>query len=164
MEHEHIIHTLEPVFDRRSRVLVLGSMPSPKSRENGFYYGNPQNRFWRALAGALNRETPLSVPEKREFLLSERIALWDVLFECDICGAADSSIKNPVPNDLSLITGGADIRAVFTTGRRAYELYSRFQREKTGLEAIPLPSPSPANARTGMNELINAFGVIKKYL
>lgn len=125
----HIVHTIPPVYDARSRVLILGTMPSPKSREQGFYYGHPQNRFWRALAAALDEPAPQTVPEKRALALRRGIALWDVLASCDIEGASDASIQNPVANDLTPILAAADIRAVFTTGRRA---------------ARPLPNPHPA--------------------
>lgn len=106
---EHIIHSIEPVFDAESRVLILGTMPSPKSWEVQFYYGHPQNRFWRVLAAVLGEEVPQSVPEKKAMLLRHQIALWDVLAECEITGASDSSIRNPVANDLSVILDHAPV-------------------------------------------------------
>ena len=144
---EHIIHSIEPVFDTESRVLILGTMPSPKSREVQFYYGHPQNRFWRVLAAVLGEEVPQSVPEKKAMLLRHRIALWDVLAECEITGASDSSIRNPVANPIEELLQKAEIRAVFTTGARAAALYRRYCQPRTGREALPLPSPSPANCR-----------------
>ena len=128
---EHIIHSIEPVFDAESRVLILGTMPSPKSREVQFYYGHPQNRFWRVLAAVLGEELPQSVPEKKAMLLRHRIALWDVLAECEITGASDSSIRNPVANDLSVILDHAPVQAVFTTGATAWKLYTRLQKPHT---------------------------------
>ena len=130
---EHIIHSIEPVFDAESRVLILGTMPSPKSREVQFYYGHPQNRFWRVLAAVLGEEVPQSVPEKKAMLLRHRIALWDVLAECEITGASDSSIRNPVANDLSVILGHAPVQAVFTTGATAWKRYTRLQKPHTGI-------------------------------
>lgn len=164
MEYEHIIHTLAPVYNANSRVLILGTMPSPKSREYGFYYGHPQNRFWRALAGALACPVPQSVNEKTDFLLRHGIALWDTLKTCDIAGAADASIKNAVPNDLGRILENADIEMIFTTGKTAHGYYCRYQLQSTGIEDICLPSPSPANARVSLDELTQAYKIIKQYL
>ena len=124
MEAQHIEHTLEPIFDERSRVLVLGTMPSPKSREVGFYYGHPQNRFWRVMAALLSADVPQTVEEKRAFLLANHIALWDVIAECDIAGSSDSSIKNVVPAELSVIFDHAQIRTIYANGAKAYDLYN----------------------------------------
>ena len=157
---EHIIHSIEPVFDAESRVLILGTMPSPKSREVQFYYGHPQNRFWRVLAAVLGEEVPQSVPEKNAMLLRHRIALWDVLAECEITGASDSSIRNPVPDDLSVILGHAPVQAVFTTGATAWKLYTRLQKPHTGIEAVRLPSTSPANCAVKMEALTEAYKAI----
>ena len=154
---EHIIHSIEPVFDTESRVLILGTMPSPKSREVQFYYGHPQNRFWRVLAAVLGEEVPQSVPEKKAMLLRHRIALWDVLAECEITGASDSSIRNPVANDLSVILDHAPVQAVFTTGATAWKLYTRLQKPHTGIEAVRLPSTSPANCAVKMEALTEAY-------
>ena len=157
---EHIIHSIEPVFDTESRVLILGTMPSPKSREVQFYYGHPQNRFWRVLAAVLGEEVPQSVPEKKAMLLRHRIALWDVLAECEITGASDSSIRNPVANDLSVIL----VQAVFTTGATAWKLYTRLQKPHTGIEAVRLPSTSPANCAVKMEALTEAYKAILPWL
>ena len=157
---EHIIHSIEPVFDTESRVLILGTMPSPKSREVQFYYGHPQNRFWRVLAAVLGEEVPQSVPEKEAMLLRHRIALWDVLAECEITGASDSSIRNPVANDLSVILNHAPVQAVFTTGATAWKLYTRLQKPHTGIEAVRLPSTSPANCAVKMEALTEAYKAI----
>ena len=161
---EHIIHSIEPVFDTESRVLILGTMPSPKSREVQFYYGHPQNRFWRVLAAVLGEEVPRSVPEKKAMLLRHRIALWDVLAECEITGASDSSIRNPVANDLSVILGHAPVQAVFTTGATAWKLYTRLQKPHTGIEAVRLPSTSPANCAVKMEALTEAYKAILPWL
>ena len=161
---EHIIHSIEPVFDAESRVLILGTMPSPKSREVQFYYGHPQNRFWRVLAAVLGEEVPQSVPEKKAMLLRHRIALWDVLAECEITGASDSSIRNPVANDLSVILDHAPVQAVFTTGATAWKLYTRLQKPHTGIEAVRLPSTSPANCAVKMEALTEAYEAILPWL
>ena len=161
---EHIIHSIEPVFDTESRVLILGTMPSPKSREVLFYYGHPQNRFWRVLAAVLGEELPQSVPEKKAMLLRHRIALWDVLAECEITGASDSSIRNPVANDLSVILDHAPVQAVFTTGATAWKLYTRLQKPHTGIEAVRLPSTSPANCAVKMEALTEAYKAILPWL
>lgn len=161
---EHIIHSIEPVFDAESRVLILGTMPSPKSREVQFYYGHPQNRFWRVLAAVLGEEVPQSVPEKKAMLLQHRIALWDVLAECEITGASDSSIRNPVANDLSVILDHAPVQAVFTTGATAWKLYTRLQKPHTGIEAVRLPSTSPANCAVKMEALTEAYKAILPWL
>lgn len=161
---EHIIHSIEPVFDAESRVLILGTMPSPKSREMQFYYGHPQNRFWRVLAAVLGEEVPQSVPEKKAMLLRHRIALWDVLAECEITGASDSSIRNPVANDLSVILDHAPVQAVFTTGATAWKLYTRLQKPHTGIEAVRLPSTSPANCAVKMEALTEAYKAILPWL
>lgn len=136
-------HGFPPVYDRNSRVLVLGSMPSPKSRERGFYYMHPQNRFWRMLAEVLGEELPADIPGRREMCISHGVALWDVLAECTITGASDSSITDPVPNPLEEVFRTADIRAVFTTGKKAQTLYERFFPGFP--QAVCLPSTSPAN-------------------
>lgn len=161
---EHIIHSIEPIFDAESRVLILGTMPSPKSREVQFYYGHPQNRFWRVLAAVLGEEVPQSVPEKKAMLLRHRIALWDVLAECEITGASDSSIRNPVANDLSVILNHAPVQAVFTTGATAWKLYTRLQKPHTGIEAVRLPSTSPANCAVKMEALTEAYKAILPWL
>ncbi|MCI6244709.1 MAG: DNA-deoxyinosine glycosylase [Eubacterium sp.] len=164
MRYEHIEHGIPPVFNAESRVLILGTMPSPKSRENGFYYMHPQNRFWRVISTVLGEPLPTTNGERASLLLKNKIALWDTLAQCDIIGASDCSVKNETPNDLSVITDTADIKAIFTTGKTAYKYYCRFQQEKTGIEAICLPSTSPANARFGLDALIDEYKIIKNYL
>lgn len=159
-----VLHTLDPVYDARSRVLLLGSMPSPKSRETGFYYGNPQNRFWRVLAAVLSADVPLSVAEKRALCLSRGIALWDVLAACRIRGAADASIREAKANDIGWLLKKAPIAAVFTTGGAAQKFYQKLVLPQTGVEAIPLPSTSPANCRMSVDTLTAAYRQILPHL
>ncbi len=159
-----LCHPFPPVFDENSRMLLLGSFPSPASREKGFFYLHPQNRFWPVLSAVLEAPLPQNNEERRELLLSRRIALWDVLAACDISGADDSSIRNAVPNDLSPIFSAADIRAVFTTGQAAFRLYKRFQQPKTNIPAVSLPSTSPANAKMRLDDLVAAYKAILPYL
>ncbi|HOU09261.1 MAG TPA: DNA-deoxyinosine glycosylase [Clostridiales bacterium] len=158
-------HTIEPVYDRRSKILLLGSFPSPLSRRNGFYYGNPQNRFWQVLCAVLNVDVPGTNAEKRALLLRRGIALWDVLARCDIDGAGDASIRAPVPNDMAAVFNTADIRAVFTTGSTAFRLYQKHIFPSTGMRAVGLPSTSPANrGRWPLEKLVEAYRVILAYL
>lgn len=150
---EKIRHTLEPIFDENSRVLVLGTMPSPVSRKVGMYYGNKGNRFWRAISAAFGEPFPQSDEEKRAFLLKNRVALWDVLESCDIEGASDASIQNARPNDFSRIFSRAHIAAVFTTGKTAAKFYKKF----TGKDSVCLPSPSGANCAVGLSALVESY-------
>lgn len=158
---EHLVHTIPPTYDKHSRVLVLGSFPSPKSREGQFNYGHPQNRFWRVLSDLAGEELPASNEEKRAFCLRHGIALWDVVAECDIVGASDASIRNAKPNRLSLITRTSPIVAVFCTGAKAHQLYNRLGCEQEcGLPATRLPSTSPANAACSYQRLKEAYVAI----
>ena len=156
MEYEHIVHPFPPLFDENSEILILGSLPSVKSREQMFFYGHPQNRFWRVLSSVLGCGLPITVDEKKKMLLSHGVAVWDVIASCDITGSSDSSIKNVTPNDLSKILSGADIKAVFTNGGTAHKLYRKYIKEKCGREDIPLPSTSPANAAWTIEKLVAA--------
>ena len=158
---EHLTHSIPPTYDEHSRVLVLGSFPSPKSRSGGYNYGHPQNRFWRVLAQLAGEDLPTTNEQKRAFCLRHGIALWDVVAECDIRGASDTSIKNARPNQLSLITHHAPIEAVFCTGAKAHELYRRLGcEEECGLPATRLPSTSPANAACTMERLLEAYAAV----
>lgn len=158
---ERITHTLAPVFDTDSHVLILGTMPSPRSRKEGFYYGHPQNRFWRVMADVFSEDVPSDNQSKAAFLLRHHIALWDVLASCRIEGAGDNSISDPVPNDLSMVLGGADIRYIFTTGRKASQLYRKYCFPLTGIDSAYLPSTSPANcAGFSYSDLVSAYKVI----
>ncbi len=159
-----ITHPLEPVFDENSRVLILGTMPSPKSREVGFYYGHPQNRFWKILSELLGEDVPLTTAERICFLQRNRIALWDVLAECEIEGAQDSSIRHPVANDISRILRQSDIRAIFVTGKAAAKWYDKLLRPRIGLEAIMLPSTSPANCAVPKEKMLQEYSRILQHL
>ncbi len=152
-KYQHISHGFDPVYDVRSHVLVLGSFPSVLSRANEFYYGNPQNRFWRVIAAYVGRETPESIDEKRAMLLDAGIALWDVIAECDIKDSSDASIKNVVANDVSRIFEEAQIRAVICNGATAGRLYHKYLEYRTGMPATILPSTSPANAAWSLERL-----------
>lgn len=152
-----ISHPFEPVCDGACRALVLGTFPSVKSRANLFYYGHPQNRFWRVLAALFGAPVPDGVQEKRALLLANRVALWDVLAACDIRGSADTSIRNPVPNDIGQILRGAPIACVFANGQAAAALYRRYAQPATGVPAYALPSTSPANAAWTLERLVQAW-------
>lgn len=152
-----IAHPFPPLYDENARVLILGSFPSVKSREQMFFYGHPQNRFWRVLAAVLGCETPQSIPEKRAMLLSHSIALWDSIARCEIEGSSDASITGVVPNDLSPIFAAADIRQVFCNGRKSHEMYRRWLEPVYGRAALCLPSTSPANAAWSLERLTAAW-------
>ena len=161
---QHIIHPIPPFYDETSRILVLGSFPSVKSRESGFFYGHPQNRFWKLLAQMFDEPVPKTVPEKADMLQRHHIAAWDSIHSCDIEGSSDSSITNVVPNDFTEIFAAADIRAVFTNGRKSHEIYTKYCLPQTGRPAVCLPSTSPANAAWTMDKLLKAWKVILEYL
>lgn len=152
--YQHLSHGFDPVFDGRSRILILGSFPSALSRANDFYYGNPHNRFWRVIAACAGARVPETVDEKRSLLLERGIALWDVIEECDIKGSSDASIKNVVPAHVERIFEAADVEAVFCNGATAGRLYRRFLQWKTGMDACVLPSTSPANAAWSEERLV----------
>lgn len=158
---EKIIHTIAPVYDENSRILILGSMPSPKSRVAGFFYGHPRNRFWKVLSVVFDDDAEGSREEKIAFLQRHHIALWDVLRSCEIEGASDASIRNAEVNDFTEIFASADIRAVFFTGNTAYQHFVKnVQCDKP---LFKLPSPSPANASYSLEKLVEAYGVLKEY-
>ena len=156
-----IVHPIPPLFDAQSRLLILGSFPSVKSREAGFFYGHPQNRFWRVTAAVFSEPVPQTIDEKRAFLLRCKIALWDVIAACDITGSSDSSIRNVVPNDLSVILNAAPIRQIYVNGGTAARFYDKYQRPITGKEAIRLPSTSPANAAWSLEKLCAAWQFLR---
>ena len=158
MDATTVTHEIQPVFDSRSRVLLLGTMPSPASREQGFYYGHPQNRFWRVLAAIFDEPAPRTIEEKRDMLLRHHIALWDVLASCEIEGASDASIRDAQPNDLARIFDAADIRAVFATETKAGELYRKLIEPTLDAPCTTLPSTSPANAKMKLADLVDAYG------
>ena len=156
-EYQKVTHTFEPIFDENSKVLILGSFPSVKSRENNFYYGHPQNRFWKVLARILNTELPQSIKEKKQFLLDHRIAIWDVIESCSIIGSSDTSIKDVVVNDFTKILESSRIDTIYVNGGKAYELYHKYAEKKTGMVAIKLPSTSPANAAWNLKKLCETW-------
>ena len=164
MEKESLRHPFPAVYAPDSRILILGSFPSVKSREQRFFYGHPQNRFWRVLAALLGTDVPQSVEEKRAFLLEHCIALWDVIASCEIAGSSDASIRNAVPNDLSPILETASIRQVFTNGGTAHRLYRKYIYPLTGREDIVLPSTSPANAARSLGALVDAWKIVREAL
>ena len=188
MEQEEITHTLAPIYNQASRVLILGTMPSPQSRKIGFYYGHPQNRFWRVLAHIFNEKIPETNEERAQLILRNHLALWDVLASCTITGASDASIVNPAPNDLGQIIAAAPISTVITTGGKAAQLLKRFYRTARGsseleiagkrvvsydsaslstsesLAWISLPSTSPANAAMSFESLVEAYRVIREFV
>jgi len=163
-DSKRLNHTFEPVYDEYSKVLILGTFPSIKSREVGFYYSHPQNRFWRVLANIFNEELPITIEEKKNLLKKHHIALFDVCASCTISASSDASIKNVKPNDLSLIINNSKIKAIFLDGKKARELYDKFFKERYDLPLITLPSTSPANATKTLDDLIEAYQVIIKYL
>lgn len=156
------IHNIPPVFDSECRILILGSFPSVKSREAEFFYGHPQNRFWKVTASVFDDEVPQATAEKKAFLLKNHVALWDVIASCEITGSADSSIKNVVPNDISVILKAADIREIFVNGKTAEKYYKKYIFPQTKREAICLPSTSPANATKKLEQLIDEWQIIKE--
>lgn len=162
---ETVVHTLKPVFAPDARVLILGTMPSPKSREVRFYYGHPQNRFWRVMTVVLEEPAlPLTNADKSAMMRRHRIALWDVLHSCKIAGASDASIQEPAANPISGLIHGTAIHKVFTTGRRAYNLYEKLVYPETGVHATALPSTSPANCRMSLQELVAAYQCMRDAL
>lgn len=156
-----IEHPIPPVYDNNSKVLILGSFPSVKSRETGFFYGHPQNRYWKVLAAIFGEDVPMTIPDRKEFLFRNHIAAWDVIQSCDITGSSDSSIRNVTANDLSEILDCADIREIYVNGRTAEKLYIRYTEKMTGRTCTCLPSTSPANAAWSLDRLIEAWSVIK---
>ena len=155
-----LIHPIAPVFDKDSRVLIMGSFPSVKSREEGFFYGHPQNRFWKVTASVFGEDVPKTIDEKKSFLLRNHIALWDVIGSCEIDGSSDSSIRNVSVNDIKMILETADIQAIYLNGKKAFQLYQKHMLPVTGREGICLPSTSPANAAWQMDRLVREWSVI----
>ncbi len=158
------VHQIPPVYDRTSQILILGSFPSVKSREDAFFYAHPQNRFWRVLSALLDCPCPASTEGKKRMLLQRRIALWDVVQSCRIAGSSDSSICDVTPNDLSPILAQAQIRAIYCGGSTAYRLYRRYLEPETGRSAVCLPSTSAANAGCSFSELCRRWAVILEQL
>ncbi len=157
---EHIVHPFPPFYDAQSRILILGSFPSVKTRESGFFYGHPQNRFWKLIAALFEEELPVSNDEKRQLLTRHHIALWDSIQSCDIHGSSDSSILNAKPNDFREILSGSRIGRIFTNGKKSHEIYTKYCLPQTQREDFCLPSTSPANAAWTFEKLLEAWRVI----
>lgn len=156
-----INHPIKPIYDKNSKILILGSFPSQKSREQMFFYGHSQNRFWRVVANVFGQKIPETIEEKKIFLLTNHIAVWDVIASCDIVGSSDSSIKNAVANDLSVILSVADIKQIFVNGKTAEKYYNKYIKIQIGREAVCLPSTSPANAAWSVERLTSVWKKIK---
>lgn len=152
-EPQNFVHPVPPLYNENSRTLILGSFPSVKSREVQFFYGHPQNRFWKLLAKLFDEETPRNIEQKKELILSHNLALWDVIHSCTITGSSDSSIKDVVPNDISIILQNSKIDRIFANGATSFKLYNKYILPKTGIEAVKLPSTSPANAMFSLDRL-----------
>lgn len=155
-----IVHPIPPLYDKNSRILILGSFPSVKSREANFFYGHPQNRFWKVISRVLSEKTPVTIQEKKTMLLRHNIALWDVIHSCEIEGSADSTIKNVVPNDIRTILEDSEITKVYVNGKKAEAMYKKYVEKQTGIKAVVLPSTSPANAAWNEEKLYAAWKVI----
>ena len=158
-----MIHNIDPVYDSDSRILILGSFPSVKSREQQFFYGHKQNRFWRVMAQVLDCAVPEDITQKRDMLLTHHVAVWDVIASCEITGSSDASIRDVCPNDLSQILSQADIRAIYANGSKAYQLYQKYIYPVNGREVKLLPSTSPANAGYSLERLVEEWSVILHY-
>lgn len=152
------LHPFPPLYDKNSNILILGSFPSVKSREKMFFYGHPQNRFWKVISAVFGDKMPVSIEEKKKFLLKHGIALWDVIASCEIEGSSDSSIKNVTANDITEILDCADIKTIFVNGKTAEKYYKKYIETVVGRRAVCLPSTSPANAVWSMERLIEEWG------
>ncbi len=157
-----IEHPIEPFYDADSRILILGSFPSVKSREQGFFYGHPQNRFWKVLAAVFEDEIPESISRKQDFLRRHGVAVWDVIASCEIEGSADSSIRQAVPTDVRAILAQTGLHRIYVNGRKAEQLYRNYQEKQTGIRAVCLPSTSPANAAWKLPQLVEAWKTIRE--
>ena len=157
MEYQSLKHTFDPVFNTESKILILGSFPSVKSRENNFFYGHPQNRFWKVMAKVLEWEVPKTIEEKRKMLLENHVAVWDVIASCSILGSSDTSIKDVVVNDFSKILENSKVERIYVNGGKAYELYHKYAEKVTGIKAVKLPSTSPANAAWSLEKLTKTW-------
>ena len=158
MKYQKLTHTFDPIYNEDSKILILGSFPSVKSREIDFYYGHPQNRYWKVLANILEVPVPETPDEKRRMLLDNHIAIWDVIHSCSIIGSSDSSIKDVVVNDFTEILKNSQVKTIFVNGGKAYDLYRKYAEKSTGIKAIKLPSTSPANAAWKLERLCEAWG------
>ena len=162
MKENRVIHPLSPVYDANSRVLILGSFPSVRSRETGFFYGHPRNRFWKVLAEVFEDAVPETIAEKKAFLLKHGVAVWDVIASCEIKGSSDASITNVRVNDLSVILDKADIRNIYVNGSKAERIYVKYMENQIGRKCIRLPSTSPANAAWSLERLAEHWAVLRE--
>lgn len=158
--YEHVVHPFGPLYDSQSKVLILGSLPSLKSREQNFFYGHPQNRYWPLIARLFGQKTPQTVEDKKALVLSHNMAMWDTIYSCDIIGSSDSSIRNAVPTDLSAIINNSCVKHIFCNGNTSGSYYRKYQEPLLGIKAIVLPSTSPANAAWNFDRLFEAWKVI----
>ena len=156
--YQHVVHTFGPLYNEGSKILILGSIPSPASREAGFYYGHPRNRFWQMLAELYGMPLPESIEEKKALVLSHGLALWDVIEECDIIGASDSSVKNVVPTDIPVLLAETKVERILCNGALSKKIYDKYQLERIGIPAIRMPSTSPANAAWSVERLVEEWG------
>lgn len=161
MREESIVHPIPPLYDENCKILILGSFPSVKSREAMFFYGHPQNRFWKLMAALFDEAYPQSVEEKKALVLKHHIAMWDTIRSCTITGSSDSSIKDVVPNDLSVILDNSRVERIFCNGATSYRLYMKYIYPTTGIKAVKLPSTSPANAAFNLERLLTEWSMIK---
>ena len=158
-----IIHPIPPLFDADCKILILGSFPSVKSREAMFFYGHPQNRYWKLIARLFDEPIPGTIEQKKHLALSRHIAMWDTIHSCTITGSSDSSIKDVVPNDLSVLLDHCKIKRIFCNGATSHKLYMKYIYPVTKIEAVKLPSTSPANAAYSLDKLAEEWSVIKEY-
>ena len=158
---QRIMHPFGPLSGPDSRVLILGSFPSVKSREQNFFYGHPQNRFWKVVSIIFEQPVPQTVEEKKQLILSSGLALWDSIASCEITGSSDSSIRNARANDIRIILDSCNIERIYCNGRKSHELYKKYIEPQTGREAVCLPSSSPANAQWTLEKLIEEWSVIR---
>ena len=154
------VHPIDPVYDGDSEILILGSFPSVKSREDMFFYAHPKNRFWKVLEAVKDSPVPETTEEKKTFLIKNKIALWDVIKSCEVTGSSDSSIKNVTPNNIQMILDKADIKKIFLNGKTAERYYKKYLSADIKTEALCLPSTSPANAACRLPELIEKWSAI----
>ena len=161
MSTPRIEHPFGPLYNQHSRILILGSFPSVRSREQQFFYGHPQNRFWKVIAALYGQETPATIPEKKELILVHGLALWDSIASCVITGSSDASIRDVRANNLRIILDSSPIERIFCNGRKSYEMYQKYIQNDIQREAVCLPSTSPANAQFSLDRLIAAWAVIK---
>lgn len=160
---DRVSHPIPPLYDEHSRVLILGSFPSVKSREGRFFYHHPQNRFWKVISTIYGEPVPITIEQKQELLLRCRIAVWDVIQSCEITGSSDASIRNVIPNDLAVVLEHSRVEHIIANGSTSYQLYMKYIYPVTGMQIIKLPSTSPANAGYSLARLLEEWSILKKY-